>query len=492
MELRNIINLKKKSGQPDFFLSKKFYDKMQNSKIFYHIYLTDTQSKGDFKMRQRENGSQQVNTMLYNEEQKQFIHDLYKSIYGYVSIKTTQSSSHFLNSKKLSGNHPDQAINNLNMLGTRHSASMCAYMKSGNTKLDNVKNVCALAVDVFVQNVGEKPRYRKLWKKVLDIIEQKNLPIPTYVSFGNTLRLIFIMSSPVCLKISDSKKRSSTISWLNAICAAISKKYDMFEDGVYSLPCKLTDSVLLPDSVYLSYERHFVDNEFFFTLDDYYKTRIFKCGPEWEIHNLSNAVLDSYEEYLERQKVKRKVLISIRPPKTNNIDDMLENRLLFLKKIQKYYNKPCSEETLTSLFWKNANQLYRNEGKAYLATKKFNDGFIQPRKETLAFAVSQNYSIYNTHAEFLEKLKMNVSDALKRGFKMLTEDSRREYMKEYNHKYYELKKKEQIKAGKTKKQKMLKLSEAMKKLRSKGKKIREIAENFAVSVSTVERYLKLA
>lgn len=212
-------------------------------------------------------------------------------------------------------------------------------------------------------------------------------------------------------------------------------------------------------------------------------------GQLWDIQELSDCVL---EDAPAQKKKKKEPFVKMPQRKGGSkkgICDMLNQRLLFLRRLQESGWDVGHREVMCFLFRNFSLQAGKTEKEATKEALEFNKGFRHPLKEKEVLGDARPRKLYRYQSLTLLRL-LDVSEKLaaKLGF---TGWDRAEYFREYAGCYYEKVRQQKEKAGETKKAMMDAAVIQVKSLRKAGKKIKDIAETLYLSVSTVKNYLAI-
>lgn len=384
--------------------------------------------------------------------------------------------------------------------------SACTFHGKAHCDMKHAKTVCALAVDLapsihyeghfswvdFIRKLNEH-------NAVADVTGEGFLiPMPTYVEVSPKIRLVYVLKEPVFLPYRDKKKRTATIIWIQRILSELCRKLETVEE-VYAFPVKLNGFLLAHGSKRVKwigcYNRELKKQEFHELKDSRFYVRTYpinwgKVGKwreakQWEIHELSDAVLpplqDWYEKWKEKgDRVKPGIHISgtKRTPR-----ELAYFRLELLSKLQKNGYDVGFREHMCFLFWNFAYQAGFDDGLARKMTQAFNRQFETPMDDAEMVsraAPSKQYRYKNsTLIEFL-KIPAKLAD----GLGLFVYDKTR-YMREYMRQY-----RAQKNPGRKPKVSLReKIASKAQKLRREHLTISAIASKLGVSESTVKRSL---
>lgn len=432
---------------------------------------------------------------VLTENDKDYINQFYDEAAGFAKIMCGNNrKGKFVSAKILAGDKASDYMFGYHVNEKNTMMSMSTFASKGKATLDSIVNVCCLAIDVdhtFTDKKGNLLESREVWKHFAQDCADNGcfFPSPAYIEYGHRLRLVYVLSEPVCLNISDKKKRNGTIKWLMKIEQAICDFMNGLDARYNATPQQLTKFVRVPESLNIRYSGNKKDG---FRVDSMHVVNIDELcnGQLYEIHELADWVLPELGDWYDPDYKEKKTKISV--AKSNKgLKNMLKDRMDFLKNLQKAGWDKGYREVMCFLTGNFAYESGMNEVEMQQTVADFNKGFFTPmsNKEVKRTYPRKTYKYSNK--AFCAALGLTIEEARNFGFKG-SSMSKKEYDREYSRQYRFMKKCLLIKAGKTKRQRMEKLVLKVKKLREKGMKLSEIAKAIKMSVATASRYATLA
>lgn len=441
-----------------------------------------------------------LGNMELDVQESEYLCSLYSQTNGYVKLMDSYSRKGFFHAASSMVSISDQnfCLNGTYLTPQNAMMSMCTFRKKGKATKDNINTVCCLAVDLDYTFLDKHDMLEKplvVWDMLLsDIWEKGYIPMPTYLEYGHRLRLVYVMKSPVCLNIKNREKRNSTIIWLERITKVLCDKINAMDSRYGAEPHQLTKFVRIPESHNIRFvqDRNPYTGKVSFHVDSHHVVKIAepRFGQKWEIHALSDAVLDAlpdwYGEYKEKQSKKRKQKkISLR----KNTTSFLSNRMDFLEKLRDTTDCRGRREIMTFLYWNFALQRGISKERARDMALAFNDKFCVPliHKEALSHCFPRHTYKYRT-STMLELLGVTKKEARDLGLEVCSMETKK-YDREYSRNYRARMRNERIKKGQTLTQRMEALKVEIFSLRKEGMTLISIARKVKKSLSTVKRML---
>lgn len=379
--------------------------------------------------------------------------------------------------------------------------STAIYGKKGNATENNIVAATAILIDVDYAGKFERKSSTECANWLLGRLqdmENSGLPVayPSYIECGHRLRLIYVFSSAVCLKIKKRAHRANTIRLLKKVTRYLCNMVNEADPDLHPdfAGSGINKFIRPAGSITMKRKKGQM-----MTVKEYANTNGYKStrtarkyipgqasswlvqlldwkGPLWEMHELVDTILPTYNAKLKRAKKRNKTHMN--PLVT--LEHRLKTRLVALRNRQAEGMDVGFREISVFLYWNTCLSLGYSNAKAERLALDFNQGFRTPLPEFVAAKQCRpsrikGYKFTDKHfAEYLgcEMPELSGSDSRSRKSRYL--DARRE----------------QIKAGKTKQQEMELKSSLATSYRKKGKTLQEIADLLNVSLSTVKRYLK--
>ena len=436
--------------------------------------------------------------ITFNQVEKEYLSSLYGKAAGFVKIMCGHNrSGMFLQTSAACGGLQEKYFNSLVLDEQNMMMSMSTFRKKGSAKEEDILDVCCLAVDIdynFTDKKGNLFHPLTAWQQLcLSIIEKDiEFPLPTYLEYSHRLRLVYVFDNPVFLP-DDKKKRRQTVSWLKRIMTVLCEKINGIDKRYHAEIQQLTKFVRVPKALNVKFLPFYdCDNKrykYHTANKDYVCISKLSNGRLWDIHDLSDAVLPElpawYGEYNSRPK-KRKPAISI----NGNTENFLIKRMNLLKALPGLGWDEGYREIICFLYWNFGKQAGYSEETMCEETLKLNQTFKHPlpEKDVLSHSRPRKSYFYRLRT-FAEILDLPAELVKEFGLGYLNP---KEYNREYSRHYRIQEKIKKQKLGITRKQLQQKLTEDVLRLRSFGLKIREIAEQLSVSVSTVCRHMAVS
>ena len=428
-----------------------------------------------------------------------FLTSLYRGTNGYIKVMgsadrdvypdKTRNSTFVTNSsfKKTT------VSNTVNMRGfTRNNLYLSTSTFQDNTSatVDNIATVQCLCVDIDYKGKYQDhtPEYVLpiLYDKMYQsFCNSKFIPYPTYVETSRHLRFIYVLKEPVCLRIDNSKKRKSTVVWLNKILRSLATAINALDPDFNAEVQALTKFIRCPGSVnkrFINPKRSYnkKTHKFdIFTCDEAlcYDVHIKKCTyasnpyskTVYDIHELSDMILPKLGDwYVAGKKSKKK-----------SGEDTATLMKARIKRITALLSTDCIGRREKMIFHLSncLITLGMNPSDVQKQAEKFNQKFEIPLK---------SYELRSAVTTKIYKFKEPVFAADLNIEPLYLSTSK----KEYDRKRYLDKKKEQVESGTTRTQKLNQKIMEAKKLKEEGMTLSVIAERLDVSISSVKNYLK--
>lgn len=433
-------------------------------------------------------------TPVFTGTDKEYINQFYDDAAGYAKVMCGNNrKGKFVPAKVLAGDNALDYMFGYHVNEKNTMMSMSTFASKGKATLDNIVNVCCLAIDVdhtFTDKKGNLLEAREVWKRfAMDCVENECFfPSPAYIEYGHRLRLVYVLSEPVCLNIADRKKRNGTIKWLMKIEQGICDFMNKLDARYNATPQQLTKFVRVPESLNIRYCGNKKDG---FHVESMHIVDVDELcnGQLYEIHELAEWVLPELGDWYDPDYKEKEKKISV--TKTNRgLKNMLKDRMDFLKNLQKAGWDKGYREVMCFLTGNFAYQSGMDEDEMEKTVRDFNAGFFTPmsEKEVKRSYPRKSYKYSDKH--LCAVLGLSMEDAAQFGFKAGM--SKKEYDREYSRLYRLRMKCLAIKAGKTKRQRMEKLIVKVKKMRENGLCLREIAKKIKMSIATASRYASAA
>ena len=344
--------------------------------------------------------------LSFSNEEHSYINSLYNNTNGFVKIMCGHNRKGiFTQAPALCNEKKDIYFNSKHLDLQNTMMSMSTYISKGSACEKNINTVCCLAVDVdytFVNKNGQKAEPLLIWEMLKrELIEYEiTIPMPTYIEYGHRLRLVYLLKSPVCLRIKDSNKRKSTITWLKRIMTIIAENINSLNPAYNAEIQNLTKFVRVPGSYNIKYDQEYckADNRYYFKCNGKYIISVKEIpnGKILDIKELSDFVLPILPTWYHSYKNKKeyKPLISIKN-KNHNLANMLQNRLAFLECLQDKGWNIGYREIMCFLYYNFSLQLGLSNEEAKRNTCMFNARFKNPLNEKKMLSHATPRKLYN-------------------------------------------------------------------------------------------------
>lgn len=376
--------------------------------------------------------------------------------------------------------------------------SVCTYRKAGDGSQKNVQAVYALVIDVDYKNsvqsdIADLPAEAAAERFWFAFVENKIIPIPSFLEIGRNFKLIYVLSEPFIM-VKAAKKRESCFTFLKRIVQVISETIQNagFGDWGVDTQYKVSGFLRLPESFNVKWKVNKL-----VTADDFKhgtyipvsndEVSIFKYSSwqKWDITELAENVLpdlpDWYDRYKERKTTKSKSNQKIQKLYTNSL---FKQRLEDLETLQSFGWDTGYREFMVYLYRLTAYQGGMTIDESIDAALRFNSKFQTPlHKHTVKSQCKpSDYTHKFKNITIREKLGLGEND-----YPFLFTGSG-----ESRSERYQRSKEQKIQSGTliTKKQQLENTYAQIIELQNQGLKRKEIELQLNIPHSTMTRYIK--
>ena len=324
-------------------------DRYENHQIQKHSIMC---SKSHKKIVTSQKTNSCANNYMYRikllPNEIQYIIKLYKSAHGFVKLWNGRNKrGALIPANYMTREDVVDTILRNGIYASNAYMSVSVFYRNNNARKDNIAAVMCIPIDIdfkFTDDAGNLMDPLEVWNRLKQQIIQSGIlfPMPTYIEYGNRLRLVYLLNEGG-VKLpnpQEKERREATLVFLDRVQAELVKCINELDCKYNAEVNSYTSFVRIPGSINKKYTGYFDSNGKYHCQ---IKSKDRVCvmdianGKRWDFHELAELILPRlpnwYEDYKKRQQ-KKLTQRSKRTYSSSNLIQLMKKRLHLLEQLQ--------------------------------------------------------------------------------------------------------------------------------------------------------------